>query len=240
VQSPVVPNAALPDATSVLVICAHPDDMESWCGGTLALLAQRGAAVSMALVTAGDKGSADRRATADEVAETRLAEQARANERLGLIGLRFLGERDGEVEDTLELRRKIVGVIREVRPDVVFTHDPEHIWPPYITHRDHRIVGRAVLDAVYPMARDHLFFPEQVAAGLEPHIVSHVWMFSTSQPTTAIDIAATLDLKIAARLEHASQTSDPEALRLSWRERAAAIGAPYQLEAAETFSVVRL
>ncbi|MCO5176618.1 MAG: PIG-L family deacetylase [Thermomicrobiales bacterium] len=223
-QSPVIQNAPLPNVATVLVICAYPDDMESWCGGTLAHLVQQGADVSMALVAAGDTGSADRSVTPDDVAATRLAEPARANERLGLTDLRFLDERDGEVDDTLELGRKIVELIREVRPDVIFSHDPEHVWPPYITHRDHRIVGRAVLDAVYPMARDHLFFPAQVAAGLEPHIVSQVWMFSTSLPTTAIDITATLDLQIDARLEHASQTSDPAALRTNWRAHATAIG----------------
>ncbi len=239
-QSPIWRDADLPANCRVLAICAHPDDVESWCGGTLALLVERGCDVSLALLTAGDKGSADRMARPADVAATRLAEQAAANQRLGITGPRFLGGRDGELEDGLALRGQVVGLLREVRPAVVFTHDPEHPFPPYITHRDHRVAGRVVLDAVYPMARDHLYFPEQIAAGLEPHAVEQVWLFSTLVPSTAVDISMTLERKIAARLEHRSQTGDPDALRIGWRERAATIGAPYGLAAAETFNVLRL
>ena len=240
VQSPVWQDATLPAQCCVLAICAHPDDIESWCGGTLALLVDRGCDVSLALLTAGDKGSADREARPEDIAATRLAEQAAANARLGLSGLRFLGWRDGELEDGPELRGAVVRLLREARPSVVFTHDPEHPYPPYITHRDHRVAGRVVLDAAYPMARDHLYFPGQVAEGLEPHAVEQVWLFSTLAPSTAVDITTTLERKIDARLAHRSQTGDPAALRAGWRERAAAIGAPYGLAAAETFSVVRL
>jgi len=240
VRSPVWQATDLPSSVRVLAICAHPDDIESWCGGTLARLVERGCDVSLALLTAGEKGSADRAARAEDVAATRLAEQAAANARLGLSGLRFLGGRDGELEDGPALRASVVRLLREARPAVVFTHDPEHPYPPYITHRDHRVAGRVVLDAVYPMARDHLYFPEQIAEGFEPHAVEQVWLFSTLAPSTAIDITATLERKIDARLEHRSQTGDAAALRVAWRERAAAIGAPYGMAAAETFSVLRL
>ena len=239
-QSPIVQHAELPAACRVLAICAHPDDVESWCGGTLALLSARGCKVALALLTAGEKGSADRSTRPEDVAATRLAEQRAANVHLGVGDLHFLGGHDGELEDGPALREAIVRLLRVVRPVVVFTHDPEHPYPPYITHRDHRVAGRVVLDAVYPMARDHLYFPEQVAGGLEPHAVEQVWLFSTLAPSTAVDISETLDRKIAARLEHRSQTSDVAALRSGWRDRAAAIGAPWGLAAAEEFCVLRL
>ncbi|MDP9356627.1 MAG: PIG-L family deacetylase, partial [Chloroflexota bacterium] len=78
------------------------------------------------------------------------------------------------VEETRALRATLVEWIRRWRPDTLFTHDPEHPLPPYLSHRDHRLVGRAVLDAVYPMARDRLMFPEHARAGLQPHAVTAV------------------------------------------------------------------
>jgi LmbE family N-acetylglucosaminyl deacetylase len=239
-QSPVQPDASLPRNARVLAICAHPDDIESWCGGTLALLVERGCDVRLAVATAGEKGSSDRRLTAGEIAQTRMAEQKAAIARLGISGVRFLGWSDGEVKDTQTFRSQIVRLLREARPEVVFTHDPEHPYPPYTSHRDHRVVGRVVLDAVYPAARDHLYFPEQIAEGLEPHAVKEVWLFASTVATTAIDISETLERKIVARLDHRSQTGDPDDLRVSWRERAAAIGEPFGLPAAEAFTVVRL
>jgi len=240
VQSPVQPDATLPRNVPVLAICAHPDDIESWYGGTLALLVERGCDVRVAIATAGEKGSADRRLTPVEIAQTRMEDQKAAIARLGIAGVRFLGWRDGEVADTMLFRAQIVRLLREVRPALVFTHDPEHPYPPYITHRDHRVVGRVVLDAVYPAARDHLYFPEQIAEGLQPHKVASVWLFASTVATTAIDISETLERKIVARLEHRSQTGDPDDLRVAWRERAAAIGQPFGLRAAETFTVVNL
>lgn len=122
----------------------------------------------------------------------------------------------------------------------MFTHDPEHPWPPYLSHRDHRAVGRAALDAVYPLARDRLAFVEHEEEGLCPHAVGSVWLFASSEATVMVDIAPTLERKIAARLAHESQTADADALAVSWRERAAQIGAPLGLAAAETFAVLHL
>lgn len=239
-QSPIRERAELPSRVRVLAICAHPDDIESWCGGTLALLVERGCEVRLAVCTAGEKGTDDRRLTTAVVAETRMGEQRAAAARLGISAVRFLDGRDGELEDTLNFRAQIVRLLREFQPAIVFTHDPEQPYPPYITHRDHRVVGRVVLDAAYPAARDHRYFPEQIAEGLPTHAVAQVWLFASLAATTAIDIASTLERKIVARLDHRSQTKDPDDLRVNWRDRAAAIGAPFGLAAAETFTVVQL
>ena len=239
-QSPIQSQAELPSCGRVLAICAHPDDIESWCGGTLALLVERGCEVRLAICTAGEKGSDDRRLTTAQVAETRISEQRAAAARLGITAVRFLDGKDGELEDTPNFRAQIVRLLREFKPACVFTHDPDHPYPPYIAHRDHRVVGRAVLDAVYPAARDHHYFPEQITEGLSTHAVSQVWLFASLAATTAVDISTTLERKIVARLDHRSQTRDPDDLRISWRERAAEIGAPFDLAAAETFTVVKL
>lgn len=239
-QNPVRKNATLPPVERVLAICAHPDDVESWCGGTLSLLVDRGAEVRLIVCTAGDKGTSNRTMTPKEVAETRIQEQRSAAARLGIRAVRFLGARDGEVEETSELLGTIVRMLRGFRPEIVFTHDPEYPFPPYITHRDHRVVGRVVLNAVYPAARDHMYFPEQIAAGLEPHSVCAVWLFASTVASTAVDISSTLERKIVARLEHHSQTDSPDDLRVAWRDHAAAIGGQFGLAAAESFTVVEL
>lgn len=231
---------APPGPGSVMAIAAHPDDIESWCAGTLARAIDAGATVRLLLVTSGDKGSADPADTAALVAARREAEAREAGRRLGLAEVAFLRHSDGEVEDTRALRADLVVWVRRWRPEVLFTHDPEHPHPPYLTHRDHRIVGRAALDAVYPLARDRLAFPEHEEIGLAPHAVRAVWLFSSAVADTYVDIAAGFARKIAARLAHASQTTDPARLAADWRERAARIGAPVGLPLAEAFIVLRL
>lgn len=227
-----------PAAASILAIAAHPDDIESWCAGTLGLAIDAGAIVRLLLVTSGEHGSSDPAATPAAVAEQREGEARAAAAALGLAEVAFLRYGDGEVEDTRALRGDLVAAIRRWRPEVLFTHDPEHPWPPYLTHRDHRVVGRAALDAVYPLARDHLAFPEHAAAGLTPHAVSSVWLFASAVADCAVDITAGFERKIAARLAHRSQTPNPAALPKSWRTRAAQIGAPAGLALAETFTVL--
>lgn len=138
------------------------------------------------------------------------------------------------------MRVDLVAAIRRWRPDVVFTHDPEQPYPPYLSHRDHRVVGRAALDAVYPLARDRLSFPELEAAGLAPHIVRGVWLFASAAAHIAVDVGATFERKLAARLTHTSQTPDPTALASGWQRRAAEIGAQADVPLAEAFTVLAL
>lgn len=229
-----------PGAAPIMAIAAHPDDIESWCAGTLARAIDAGATVRLLLVTSGEHGSSDPRDEPAVVAARREAEAREAAERLGLAEVALLRYPDGEVEETRALRGDLVAWIRRWRPAVLFTHDPEHPWPPYLTHRDHRVAGRAALDAVYPLARDHLAFAEQVRAGLAPHAVRQVWLFASDTANRYVDIAAGFERKLAARLAHRSQTSDPAALAESWRARAARIGAPAGLALAEAFTVLDL
>jgi LmbE family N-acetylglucosaminyl deacetylase len=229
-----------PGAVSILAIAAHPDDIESWCAGTLSAAIDRGAMVRLLQVTSGDKGSSVPGATTEEVARVRESEALGAARILGITDVTFLRHPDGEVEDSRALRGEIVGAIRRLRPAVLFTHDPEHPYPPYLTHRDHRVVGRAVLDAAYPLSRDRLSFPEHEGDGLAPHAVKEIWLFASAIADAHIDISTTFDRKIRARLVHASQTVEVEALRRSWQERAARVGAPAGLGLAEAFKVLHL
>lgn len=229
-----------PMAGPIMAIAAHPDDIESWCAGTLARAIDAGATVNLLLVTSGDKGSGDPYAVPAEVAARREAEAARAAALLGIAEVVFLRHPDGEVEDTRALREELVAWVRRWRPHTVFTFDPEHPEPPYISHRDHRVVGRTALDATYPAARDPLNFPAHLRHGLQPHKVSDVWLFASAIANAWVDIAPSFERKLAARLAHESQTADPDALGASWRDRAARIGAPAGLTLAEAFTVLHL
>lgn len=229
-----------PGAVSMMAIAAHPDDIESWCAGTLAQAIDQGATVRLLLVTSGEHGSSDPRRHAHEVAAQREDEARKAAEILGIAEIVFLRYPDGDVEDTHALRADLVEWMRSFQPSIVFTHDPEHPYPAYLGHRDHRIVGRAALDAVYPLARDHLAFAEQVQTGLRPHKVSEVWLFASRIADTYVDITAGFERKLAARLAHASQTADPLALAAGWRARSAAIGSCADLALAEAFTRLHL
>lgn len=226
---------------TVLVIAAHPDDIESWCAGSVATLVAQGWRAVYVLCTSGEKGTSDPTESLATVAATREAEQRAACQRVGADEPTFLRLPDGGLEDDAHLRSLLVRSIRLHRPDLLITHDPVHPWPPYTTHRDHRIVGRVALDAAYPYARDPLHFPEQIRdEGLQPHAVPEVWLFSSDQPDHYVDISAGLDAKIAARLAHASQTTDPTALAASWRRRAEDTGRPANLPLAEAFKRLTL
>ena len=226
-----------PEGGTIMVIAAHPDDMESWCSGTIARANRAGLQSRLLLITSGDAGSSDRAATRPSVGATREEEARLAAKILGLADVEFLRVPDGEVEDTRALRATLVGWIRRWRPRTVFTHDPEHPYPPYLAHRDHRITGRVVLDVIQ-LARDRLAFPEQAAAGLEAHAVCAAWLFSSTVADSLVDITGTIEVKIDARLAHDSQTPDPEQLREVWRRRARDIGAPGSVAFAEAFTVL--
>lgn len=229
-----------PPAASILAIAAHPDDIERWCAGTLARAVDAGAEVRLLLVTAGECGSDDPATSPAALARQRTAEAEAAGRQLGLAGVELLGYPDGGVEDTAALRRDLVSAIRRWRPDAVFTHDPEHPWPPYLSHRDHRVVGRAVLDAIYPLARDPLAFPELYAGGLHPHKVRSIWLFASTVADRVVDITPALERKLVARLEHRSQTPDPAELVRSWRRHAADVGVPAGVAYGEVFTVLKL
>jgi LmbE family N-acetylglucosaminyl deacetylase len=198
----------------VLCVVAHPDDIDFFCAGTVALLTGRGVQADFVLATSGDKGTRDRDLAGPELAARRESEQVASAARLGAARVEFLRFRDAELVESLELRAALVREIRRTRPDVLFTFDPT---PTYRQHPDHRVVGRVALDAAWPCARDPLSYPE---AG-PPHETAEAWLFASPpgapEPGLSVDVGEVLDVKIAARLEHTSQTQSPVRLRARWR-----------------------
>jgi LmbE family N-acetylglucosaminyl deacetylase len=133
----------------------------------------------------------------------------------------FLRYPDGELRVSLDLRRQLTRLIRLKKPDIVVTNDPTARWygVNYINHPDHRAIGDAALDAVFPTARDHLSFPELYRwEGLEPHKVKLVYLCGTHTPETKVDVTDYVEVKIAALREHKSQIADMEAMAKRQRE----------------------
>lgn len=198
----------------ILGVVAHPDDLEFGMAGTVAKYISQGALAYYFILTNANKGSADRSAVPDKLRDLRREEQREAGKILGLTDVFFGDYEDGCLECNLDVKRDIVRVIRQVKPDVVLTMDPTFVYDVdrgFINHPDHRAAGQAALDAVYPLARDHLSFPELLAEGLEPHKVKTVLMAHFGHENFYVDISAHMDTKLAALGAHASQLPDPDA-----------------------------
>ena len=218
----------------VLVITAHPDDSEFGAGGTVAKLVKEGREVAYCIVTNGNKGSSDRTMSSERLALIRAEEQRNAARVLGVEQVTFLGYPDGEVEDTRDLRRDVSREIRRFRPDLVICQNPNRTYNLGASHRDHRTVGGVVLDCVYPLARDHLAFPELMPE-FEPHKVRQVYVMQWREPHVVNDISDVMDLKMKALACHASQFSDFSAVEARVRQRAKELGAPHGYAYAEAF-----
>jgi LmbE family N-acetylglucosaminyl deacetylase len=201
-----------------LVVMAHPDDPEMFCGGTIALLARRGLQVSYVLLTSGDKGSDERSLTNQGLVQRREEEQRAAADCLGVGEIVFLHHPDGELEDKPEIRREIVREIRRFRPQLLLTTDPARIYSRGVHHRDHRVAGTLALDAVFPAARNHRYFPELLSEGWEPHGVKEIWIAGAGEPDLEFDIDAVWDTRVAAVVCHRSQIGDLDKFHQRMRE----------------------
>jgi LmbE family N-acetylglucosaminyl deacetylase len=192
----------------ILVITPHPDDAEFGAAGSVAGMIRRGKSAVYVVVTNGDKGTDDPDLDPAELVRIREEEQREAAGVLGVREVVFLGYPDQGIEETPELRKDIVRQIRLFRPRLVITSDP---YRRYIWHRDHRITGRVVLDAVFPYARDPHSYPDLIEEGLDPHKVPEVWLWASNEADINFrsDITDTFDLKVKALRCHKSQIKEP-------------------------------
>ena len=222
----------------VLGIAAHPDDLDYGAAGTMAKFAKAGAAVHYLILTDGSKGSAEHKMLPLDLVKLREAEQREAVKIIGGKSVQFLSYPDGELEVTMELKKQIAKVIRVIQPDVVITMDPSMLYSAsrgFINHPDHRAAGQATLDAVYPLARDHLSFPELYTEGYEPHITPTVLLINFDNHNFAVDITQTFETKISALRAHTSQVSNIEQVR-GWMEAISSeAGKEYGHKLAEAF-----
>ncbi len=236
-QKPAEPDA-WPEHQKILVLLAHPDDPEFFCGASLAKWARAGHEITYWLMTCGDKGTSDRQIESQMLCTMRQGEQQAAAAVIGVKDVRFLGYPDGYLVPDLTLRKEITRIIRIIRPDIIVTCDPTALFvgDTRLNHPDHRAAGQAVLDAVFPAARDHLNFIELWRdEGLEPHITREVWASVTNQANVTLDVTATWEIKIQALKEHKSQVRDPNGLEERMRQRLAPGSTPESPRYEESF-----
>lgn len=206
----------------ILGVFAHPDDPEFFAGATFAKWAADGADITFVVATSGDKGSADPEMTHEKLVAIREVEEQKAAEALGVNEVVFLRYKDGELFPSLDLRRDITRMIRMKKPDIVVTLDPTVFWygTRGINHPDHRAIGAATLEAVFPTARDRLNFLEMERdEGLEPHKALTVYIAGAAEPTITVDVTDSIETQITSLYEHKSQISDMEGMAKRIRER---------------------
>ncbi len=223
---------------SAMTIFAHPDDMEFSCGATLAKWARAGCEITVVLCTSGNVGTHDTQFTTYTLAVLREAEQKNACAVLGVKHIEFLRHDDGRLVADLPLRRELVHLIREYKPEVVFCGDPNLVFwgPNRINHPDHRAAALAAIDAIFPCASMELMWPEEGPV----HEVHGIYVRAFEHLDPWVDVSETIDLKIKALREHHCQLDDYKDLEETIRQRAVDAGKEKGMAFAENFRVVRL
>ncbi len=231
------------EISKVLIVTAHPDDLDFGCSGSIALWVKKGIEVSYVICTNGDQGGEDPSVPREEMPKIRQKEQRDAGAVVGVSRITFLGYRDGWLEPTIQLRKEIVRQIRIHKPDRLVIQSPERNWDRlFSSHPDHMAAGEAAIQAVYPDARNAFAFEDLLKEeGLEPHRVREVWVMAAKDPNHFVDITETIDLKIKALHAHVSQTAhNPkmEEMIRSWGERSAEVMGLGSGKYAEIFRVI--
>jgi LmbE family N-acetylglucosaminyl deacetylase len=239
---PVTQQAAPAPPERILVVTAHPDDVDFGCAGSIATWTSQGIDVAYCIVTDGDAGGFDEAVSRTDMARIRREEQTDAAREVGVTELHFLGYPDGRLLPSLELRRDISRVIRQVKPQRVVTQSPQRNWQRiFASHPDHLAAGEAALCAVYPDSRNPFAHPELLAEGFEPHTVPEVWLMGGPEPDMVVDVTDTFPRKVAALRRHHSQVShreDLEDMLRGWLSTIAKANGLPEGRLAEAFRVI--
>lgn len=228
---------------SLLVVAAHPDDIEFCVSGTVMHWVGQGTRVTYCIVTDGGAGGYDEQLPRQAMADLRRAEQVHSAKLSGVRDVRFLGYPDSFVEPGVDLRRDLCRIIRQVRPQRAVIPSPEINWKRVADlHPDHRAVGDAALRAIYPEARNPFAHPELLKAeGLEPWAVPELWLMTGPTPNQYVDVTSVFDRKVDALRIHTSQTAhfeDLEGLLRQWLSEHARAGGLPKGRLAEAFQIV--
>ena len=209
----------------ILIILAHPDDPEYFCGATIAKWIREGHNVDYCLFTKGEKGINDNYKVTKNIITIREKEQKFAAEVLGVNSIQYLKYKDGMLVPSLEARKNIVRIIRALKPNIVVTCDPTNYYlnENYLNHPDHRAAGQIVVDAVFPAPQNELYFPELLSEQLNPHHVEEIWLSLPKEANITLDVTETWHLKVQALEEHTSQIGDVMKFRAHMATKAAFI-----------------
>lgn len=220
------------DVRRVLVVTAHPDDVDFGAAGTVATWTAAGIEVTYCVCTDGDAGGFDPAVDRADIPGIRRAEQQAAAKEVGVHDVRFLGYQDGRLSASYEVRRDISRVIREVRPQRMVIQSPERNWARIpASHPDHLAAGEAAIAAIYPDARNPFAHVELLRdEGLDAWTVSEAWVMGHADNDHWVDITDVFDRKVAALRAHTSQTAHMDDLEERMRgwfgANAAAAGLP--------------
>lgn len=222
----------------ILVMLAHPDDPEFFCGATIARWTSAGHKVVYWLLTCGDKGSSDFDMDPGELCGDRREEQRAAAAVLGVQEVHFLSYPDGYLFPDIAMRKNVTRIIRQEKPDILVTCDPKTLYfgDNGLNHPDHRAAGQVVLDAAFPAAGNPLFFPELITQeGLQPWTPREIWISLTLEPNVRLDVTDYWETKLSALLEHRSQIGDRAAFDERMRKRLTADSTPEKPRYEEVF-----
>ncbi len=228
----------------ILAVGAHPDDMDFGASGTIAKFIEEGYEAYYVLCTDGSRGADDPEMTHEKLAATRRREQLTAGKVLGLTDVFFLDHADTQLVVDMQLKEELVRIIKQVKPKIVITMDPtfyystEPLWGGnnFINHTDHRAAGLATMDAVFPLSRDRLTFPQHEKDGLYPHVVEELWFTNLTDRKYLVDITSTFEKKLRALECHASQFDDFPLLKKKMTDRAIVFAKEEGFEFAENFT----
>lgn len=229
---------------TILAVGAHPDDMDFGASGTIAKFITEGYDAYYVLCTDGSRGADDPEMTHEKLAATRKREQLAAGKILGLTDIFFLDHPDTQLVVDMQLKEELVRIIKQVRPQIVITMDPtfyysiEPMWGDahFINHSDHRAAGLATMDAVFPLSRDRLTFPQHEKDGLHPHVVEELWFTNSIEKRHLVDITSTFEKKLRALECHTSQFDDFPAVKKRMTTRAIAFAKEEGFTFAENFT----
>jgi LmbE family N-acetylglucosaminyl deacetylase len=191
------PVTGTPSKGKVLaLITPHLDDGPIFASGTIAKLLREGYKGYFIRTSNDEKDSFDL-----SLGETVLANERDTAEMVRVLGLEKcfdLNYRNHRMDDLAptELRARLIFLFRLLKVDTVFSYDP---WGHYEENPDHYVTAQAVEAACW-MSGGRLDLPEHFAAGLQPHSVTEKYYFARGPQLVnrAVDIAATLDTKLAA------------------------------------------
>jgi LmbE family N-acetylglucosaminyl deacetylase len=188
---------------NILCFAAHPDDLEFSCIGTLKKMTEKGYSLIYVIVTNGENGFKQEHRITSERRKIRKKEQELAAKELNVKEIIFLDYRDGFLEYSEKLRKKLTGLIKKFKPEKVFAFDPANSTFDNLNlyHRDHRITAEIVFDSIFAAKNKYIYSGKA-------HKVKEIYFYASQNPNYVEDITNLIEFKIGILRIFKSQYTD--------------------------------